>query len=53
MCNRNNKYDEHNMAVVTALDKFDEKHPKEMRPDWLENCMTVSGNKDQNNNWLN
>jgi len=52
MGNRNNKYDEHDMAFVTALDKFDEKHPKEMRPNWLENYMTISGNKNPNNNWL-
>ena len=43
--------DDNNRAVNIAWKKFEEIHPSEIRPGWLEKCITISGNKDTDNNW--
>lgn len=44
--------DDNNRAVNIAWKKFEEIHPSEIRPKWLEKCITISGNKDKDNNWI-
>lgn len=44
--------DDNNKAVKIVWKKFEEIHPKETRPEWLENYITVSGKKNQNKNWV-
>ena len=44
--------DDNNRAVNIAWKKFEEIHPSEIRPGWLEKCITISGNKDKDNNWI-
>lgn len=44
--------DDNNKAVRIVWKKFEEIHPKETRPEWLENYITVSGKKNQNKNWV-
>ena len=44
--------DDNNRAVNIAWKKFEEIHPSEIRPGWLEKCITVSGNKDKDNNLI-
>ena len=46
------EYDDNNKAVNIVWKEFEKIHPKETRPDWLENYITVSGNKNQNKNWV-
>jgi hypothetical protein len=44
------KYD-YDMAIKIAKETFEKKHPKELQPKWLEKCMSIDGNRDENNNW--
>lgn len=46
------KYDDNDRAVNIAWKKFEEVHPKEMRPKWLEKYIIISGTKNQNKNWV-
>lgn len=50
--NGNKRYDDNDMAIKIAWKKFEEKHPKELWPEWLSKFITISGTKSQNNNWL-
>ena len=43
--------DDNNKAVKIVWKKFEEIHPKETRPEWLENYIIVSGKKNQNKNF--
>ena len=54
MCinNKNNNYDEHDLAICIACKKFDEMHPKETLPEWLKYCMSMKVVRNQNDNWV-
>ena len=44
--------DKYDVAINMAWKKFEELHPKKDRPEWLEKCISISGNKNQNKNWV-
>ena len=44
--------DDNNRAVNIAWKKFEEIHPSEIRPGWLEKYIIISGNKDKENYWI-
>ena len=44
--------DDNNRAVNIAWKKFEEIHPGEIRPRWLEKYIIISGNKDKENYWI-
>lgn len=48
--NSNRNSDEN--VVRIAWNKFEEKHPKESRPEWLDKCISISETRNQNNNWI-
>lgn len=48
----NMEYDDNDRAVNIAWKKFEEIHPEEMRPKWLEKYMVISGTQNQNKNWV-
>ena len=48
----NTESDDNDRAVNIAWKKFEEIHPEETRPKWLEKYMVISGTKNQNKNWV-
>jgi len=51
LVNRDIKHD-YDMAIKIARETFEKKHPKELQPKWLEKCMSISGTRDENDNWI-
>lgn len=46
------KYNEYQIAIYMAWKKFEELHPKPIRPKWLEEFISIGGTKSQNKNWI-
>ena len=42
---------DYDRAIKIAKETFEKKHPKELQPKWLEKCMSIDGNRDENNHW--
>lgn len=49
---RNNQYNDHDLAVHIACKKFEELYPNEMQPEWLKYCMSMKTARNQNKNWI-
>lgn len=52
LTNRKRKYSEYDIAGFLAMEKFEEKHPKEKQPEWLRRYILVTGIKTENKNWI-
>lgn len=48
----NNKYNDHDLAVLAACKKFEEMYPKERQPEWLKYCMSMRTVRNHNKNWV-
>lgn len=42
---------DYDMAIKIAKETFEQNHPKELQPKWLEKCMSIDGKRGENNNW--
>ena len=48
----NDKYNDHDRAVLMACEKFEELHPHADQPYWLKYCMSLNVVKNKNSNWV-
>lgn len=48
----NQKIDFYNEAVGITWTGFEMRHPRELWPEWFTKCITVSGTKNHNKNWV-
>lgn len=48
----NKKCDSYEIALSMALEEFSARHPRKLLPEWFSKCITVSGTRNQNKNWL-
>ena len=46
------KIDEYDVATFIAKKKFEEKHPKEKQPEWLEKYIAITGEKVGKEKWI-
>ncbi len=48
----NDKYNDHDRAILMACEKFEEVHPHADQPSWLKYCMSLNVVKNKNKNWV-
>lgn len=46
------KFNEYDIAYSLAIKKFEERHPKEKQPEWLERYFLITGIKNEHRNWI-
>lgn len=49
---RKNKYSDYEIASFLEMEKFEEKHPIEKRPEWLQRYILVTGEKTGDKSWI-
>lgn len=47
-----NKYSNYDIASFLEMEKFEEKHPKEKRPEWLQRYIMVTGERTGEKRWI-